>query len=258
MKQFNVDAVTLPDAWFQLVYGCVKSGKNFLIHEGSFVGHIRKEFDWVTIQIEQPFLRCVDGLPLIPEMPEGMDIPVPVTKEYIADYAPYLMTSQYNRFTEAYTYGQRINGYRVPHGIIHGMVSNAICYKPEISVDSIIGVDAMLSQVEGIIWTYKNKGHRNNQMILQIASPLDFLLIDPPCLRHIDTRIQDGKLHFFPYFRSWDLWSGLPANLAGISILQEYMASEIGVDQGEMLCTSKGLHLYDYSVDFAKIRIMEK
>ena len=89
-------------------------------------------------------------------------------------------------------------------------------------------------------------------MVLQVAHPTDMLLQDPPCLRHIDTRIQDGKLHFYPYFRSWDLWGGFPANLGGIQLLKEYVAAEIGVEDGEIIASSKGLHIYDYSFDLAK------
>jgi hypothetical protein len=57
---------------------------------------------------------------------------------------------------------------------------------------------------------------RNNQMVLQVAHPSDLTLVDPPCLRSIDTRIQDDVLNFVVYFRSWDLWNGFPANLAAI------------------------------------------
>lgn len=114
-----------------------------------------------------------------------------------------------------------------------------------------------LNQIEHIINTYKTYGYRNNQMVLQVAQPSDLLLSDPPCLRSIDTRIQDGKLHFFVYFRSWDLWGGFPANLAAIQHLKEYMAGEIGVEDGEMVVESKGLHLYDYAVPLAKIRCMQ-
>ncbi len=53
---------------------------------------------------------------------------------------------------------------------------------------------------------------------------------------------------------SWDLWSGSPANLAGIQILKEYMAGEIGVEDGEMIIESKGLHLYGYAENLAKLR----
>lgn len=76
------------------------------------------------------------------------------------------------------------------------------------------------------------------------------------CLRSIDTRIQDGKLHFVVYFRSWDLWGGFPANLAAIQHLKEYMAGQIGVEDGELIAESKGLHLYDYAVPFARMRCM--
>ncbi len=57
------------------------------------------------------------------------------------------------------------------------------------------------------------------------------------------------------YFRSWDLWAGFPSNLAGIQLLKEYMAEEIGVEPGETIALSKGMHLYDYAWDIAKIRL---
>jgi thymidylate synthase len=76
-----------------------------------------------------------------------------------------------------------------------------------------------LNQIEWIIDTYKKFGQRNNQLVLQIAHPSDLTLLDPPCLRSIDTRIQDDSLNFFVYFRSWDLWNGFPANLAAIQNL---------------------------------------
>lgn len=219
-----IEAVTLPDAWFQLVFEIFERGRMFKIDQGSFAGHTRLEFDWVDFHIHKPFLRCHDGLPLIPEFPEGSTIPAPVDKDYIRQYARYIMLPD-KAPGEQYTYGERL------------------CKK--FSGDN---------QISKVIDTYRSFGHRNNQMVLQVAQPTDIHLPDPPCLRQIDTRIQDNQLHFFPYFRSWDLWSGLPANLAGISMLQEYMANEIGVEQGEMICSSKGLHLYDFAIDLAALR----
>ena len=52
--------------------------------------------------------------------------------------------------------------------------------------------------------------------------------------------------------------SGLPANLAGIQNLKNYMAGEIGVKDGEMVVESKGLHLYGYAEDLAKMRCMKE
>jgi thymidylate synthase len=114
-----------------------------------------------------------------------------------------------------------------------------------------------LNQIEWLIETYKRFGSRNNQMVLQVAHPSDVTLLDPPCLRSIDTRIQDESLHFIVYFRSWDLWGGMPANLAGIQNLKEYMAGEIGVKDGEMIVESKGLHLYGYAEELAKLRCLK-
>ena len=67
-------------------------------------------------------------------------------------------------------------------------------------------------------------------------------------------RIKDGKLIFYPYFRSNDLWGGFPANLAGIAVLQKYMADAIGVEMGPMVYSSKGLHIYGYVELLAKLR----
>lgn len=221
MNIINIQANDLPDSWFQLLYSILDNGREFKIDRGSYAGQKRLEFDYITVQIKQPHLRDSQGWPLIPIMPDGCNIPAPTTVEYIADYAQYILTPD-KKPDEQYTYGERI-------------------YK----------------QIYEIIDRYNTYGHRNNQMVLQIAQPDDIYLDDPPCLRHIDTRIQDGKLHFFIYFRSWDLWGGYPSNLAGISILQEMMASQMGVQPGQFICSSKGLHLYDYVVDFAKIRCMK-
>ena len=100
---------------------------------------------------------------------------------------------------------------------------------------------------------YKEDGYNTNQAFMAVGDSHSIFLSDPPCLRGIDTRIRDNTLHFFVYFRSWDLWAGFPSNLAAIQLLKEYMASEIGVDDGELIAISKGLHLYQYSWELAKI-----
>jgi thymidylate synthase len=90
---------------------------------------------------------------------------------------------------------------------------------------------------------------------MEVGMPQDIRLDDPPCLRLIDTRIIDGRLHFVLYFRSWDLWAGLPSNLAAIQLLKEYMCQEIGVEDGSIVAVSKGLHLYEYTYGLALKRL---
>jgi len=160
--------------------------------------------------------------PLLPDIPPSLGIPNPVADGYLEEYLPYLMTSE-KQPGEDYTYGQYLE-----------------------------------SQIAEVIRMYKEDGHGTNQAYMTVGNPEALYLKDPPCLRGIDTRIRYGKLHFMVYFRSWDLWGGFPANLGAIQMLKEYMAEEIGVEDGEIIAASKGLHLYDYIWELAKLRTMQE
>jgi thymidylate synthase len=253
MNLQHIKATTLEDAWFQTLFKILEEGSVFTIDRGSYAGQKRLEFDWITVHIQHPNAR-----PLLPQIEAHHNIPNPVADNYLDEYLPYLMTSELKP-GESYTYGSRLTAAPVPLAwkAHHDRkpYNEILINEEEVWEKMLVKkgmADFIISQIELLIWTYKNKGYRNNQMILQVGQPNDMLLQDPPCLRHIDTRIQDGKLHFYPYFRSWDLWGGFPANLAGIQLLKEYCAAEIGVEDGEMIASSKGLHIYDYSFDLAK------
>lgn len=152
--------------------------------------------------------------PLVPDVPVGL--PPPSTNEYVEGYLPYLMTGVKNP-NEDYTYGEDLE-----------------------------------SQIPEVIRRYREDGYNTNQAHMAVGNKDSMLLKDPQCLRGIDTRVRYGALHFMVYFRSWDLWAGFPSNLAAIQILKEYMAGEIGVEDGELIACSKGLHLYDHCWDLAK------
>jgi len=153
--------------------------------------------------------------PLIPDVPQG--VPPPTSMEYVEGYLPYLMTA-HKAEEEQYTYGQYLE-----------------------------------KQINEVIRMYKEDGYNTNQAFMAVGDSQSISLSDPPCLRAIDTRIRDGRLHFIVYFRSWDLWAGFPSNLAAMQLLKEYMAGEIGVDDGELIALSKGLHLYEYVWELARV-----
>jgi thymidylate synthase len=114
-----------------------------------------------------------------------------------------------------------------------------------------------VDQISEVIKKYKEfKGDRQNTMVLRL--PQDLNLEDPPCLTIVDTEVSDDKLHFFPYFRSWDCYAGLPANLAGLQILKEHMAKEIEVKPGKTVAYSKNLHLYERQFKFAEELLTRK
>jgi thymidylate synthase len=160
--------------------------------------------------------------PLLPDIPPSLGIPNPVAEGYLEQYLPSLMTSD-KQPNEDYTYGQYLE-----------------------------------PQIAEVIRMYREDGPATNQAYMTVGNPESIYLDDPPCLRGIDTRIKNGRLHFFIYFRSWDLWNGFPANLGAIQLLKEYMASSIGVEDGQIIASSKGLHLYDYVWDLAKLRTMRE
>lgn len=260
-----VDAPNLPDLWFQAVYKVLEHGNRFTVDKGSYAGSTRLEFDYFIGRVRDPSYGS--GSPVIlPDIPSHFNIPNPAEFGYVyggpgyeRSYVEYVMTGT-KVGNESYTYGERLRNFKLTNEIRYWYTEGydqIIDYAIAKNIVTEKHGEYFVDQIEWIIHCYKTKGFRNNQMVLQVAKPDDILLQDPPCLRSIDTRIQDGKLHFVIYFRSWDLWGGLPANLAGIEVLQQYMAAEIGVQQGEFIVESKGLHLYAYAEDLARIRCMK-
>lgn len=156
--------------------------------------------------------------PIIPDIPPGLGITPPTDMEYVEGYMEKLITPIKSEH-EQYTYGEDL-----------------------------------AEQVPKVIEMYKKEGPNTNQAFMAVGSPKSIDFEDPQCLRAVDTRIRYGKLHFILYFRSWDLWNGFPANLAGLQLVKEHMAEQIGVDDGQIIASSKGLHLYDYTWEQAKLR----
>jgi thymidylate synthase len=153
--------------------------------------------------------------PLAPIMPPC--IPPPTTDENIEEYfATYLMGADL-RQNEQYTYGSFI----VPQ------IDRAI----KILLDS--------------------KGN-SNQACISIGDRESINLPDPPCLRTVAFKIVEGRLNMSVFFRSWDLFTGLPENLGGLQLVKEYVLAHlslINVQDGEIIAYSDGLHLYEQYFD---------
>ena len=154
---------------------------------------------------------------IVPNLPQG--VPPVTTSEDIANYAAKYLLKGEPEPNEIYTYGEFI----------------------------VQQLDAIVEMLRATPDT--------NQAVFAIGNEDSITQEHPPCLRLIDCRVKDGKLHFIIYFRSWDLWGGLPENLGGIQLLQAYVAELVGVKTGEFIAQSKGLHLYDYSWPSALARL---
>jgi len=162
------------------------------------------------------YIRHPEARPLLPECPPACGIPNPASNEYLEEYLPYLFTD-HKKPNEFYTYGTYLE-----------------------------------KQIEKVIGIFKKGDHETNQACMTIGDDHSIDLPDPPCLKIIDCRVNDNKLHFIIYFRSNDLWNGYPVNIASIQLLKEYMAESANLLDGEIIYSSKGLHLYDYVWEGAK------
>jgi len=151
--------------------------------------------------------------PLAPILPPG--IPPPTSDEKIEEYFLRYIVGSEKRDNEVYTYGEFISK-QLPR-ILELLISS--------------------------------KGN-TNQATICIGNIETTFLDDPPCLRSISFKVVNGKLNMTVYFRSWDLYAGLPENLGGLQRLKEIVLeylldAGLRVEDGRIIAFSDGLHLYD-------------
>jgi len=79
----NIEATTLPDAWFQCIAMITEPGvaRKRFIDSGSYEGQFRLEFDFVVFHVLFPGAR-----PLVPDIPPGLGIPPPTDMDYVNGY----------------------------------------------------------------------------------------------------------------------------------------------------------------------------
>ena len=94
----------------------------------------------------------------------------------------------------------------------------------------------------------QSKGN-SNQACISVGDTQSIFLSDPPCLRLIDFKVVNGRLNMTVFFRSWDLFAGLPENLGGLQLVKEYVLSnlqeEMDIADGCIFAYSDGLHIYE-------------
>jgi thymidylate synthase len=172
----------------------------------------------LSIEIKRP-----ENRPLVSDK-------APCDIKYVQGYAlEYLWCGE--KQDETYTYGSRLN-------------------KP-------------INQIEAAIDRYVQE-QCDRQVTLVIRLPEDIKKYvgtkrhEPPCLSLIDTEILEGKMHLTCYFRSWDAYAGLPANIAGLQLFNEAFVSEINarghlaLATGKLIFHSKNCHIYQRQFKLVK------
>lgn len=259
MEALFFRGTTLPDIWFQLVYALLKGDVPRNVYEidrGSYVGQQRLEFPYVTVQIDNPGAE-----PLIPFMPEGSNLPPPVEDmDYVNSYfTSYLMDTRLMD-NETYIYGTWLapGVERVIKQLKDSPGNNQAAVSIGGWAPTPLDKDKRLAESVLGISIPTVKGDKSLSLCVDTDDFIDpgTGQRDPACLRLLDFRYdQHNTLHMVVYFRSWDLWGGFPANLAGLQLVKEYVADAIGAADGKIIASSKGLHLYDHCIDIAAQRL---
>lgn len=214
-----IEGKTINDVWRDAMWCCVRNGYSYKIKQGSYIGQIRKQLPYIVIRIVEPWIR-----PLAVKIPEGLGFSSPTSEEKIHNYfANYLMSDIVPPNTQ-YTYGQYIT-----------------------------------SQIDRVINKLINSNGNTNQATITIGDKKSIYLEDPACLKIIDFKVVDGKLNMNVYFRSWDLFAGLPENIGGLQILKEYILSFLnGFEDGEVIAYSSGVHIYEMYFDLVNMLNVDK
>ncbi len=246
-----IEATDLGDAWFQALDKVMTGGRRYLITSGSYEGIHRSALPLV-INIKYPGTR-----PLAPQMPEGSNIPPPTTEEDIEEYLGYLMTPV-RQPGEHYTYGEDLY-WQVEWVIKHykeGGFGNNHGYMTVGRPETLYFYDRSVDYSEQIFISERSRGVVTQEYFRDNLWNKDSQnRPSSQCLRGIDTWIDEGKLHFWVYFRSWDLWGGFPVNLGGIQLLKEYMAESLEVADGAIVASCKDLHVYEHTDAVALMRL---
>ena len=265
-KPVFVEGRNLDEVWFLLLKAAFEKGRRYRITEGSYKGHERIALDFASGFIHDPHER-----PLAPQVPPHL--PSVATDEEIEDYfVNYLMNSELAP-NEDYKYATWIVGGK---SRLYFPVGEYLKQPPELqraikpSRRDMRELEYVVpNQVEWVIKHFKEKGLGNEHCCITIGDPtVNFAYDIPyseeterrtsPCLRALDFRViwANGEPHLetVVFYRSWDLVGGWPTNMGGFTLLNEYVAQEIGVKPGPLAFVCKSLHCYDFHEDYLRAR----
>ena len=213
----------IDNAWRSAMWCCIRNGYVYKVKKGSYEGQKRWQLPEAMIIIEEPWTR-----PLAVTIPENFGFAPPTSEKRINDYFEEYIIGEEKEETEDYTYGQYISR------------------QWERAVN-------LLNISEG----------STNQATITIGDSKSIFLDSPPCLRSISFKVlpeEIPKLQMSVYFRSWDLFAGLPENLGGLQLLKEFVLLHLTfkVSDGPLVAYSDGLHIYEQYFELVNLLNADK
>lgn len=204
-------AKTIPEARNTLIARAIMCGYIQIIQHGSF------ENEFYRIQLPDVSVRITnhtfDRVPVPPtaDWPKEM-----TTKHGEAYYQKYILGSVKPDKRTEYTYAERINE------------------------------DNQLFKVMEML----RVSPQTNQAVIEVGRHYDVDSSDPACLRGIQFIYDGEKLNIFVWFRSHDIFAGLPENFYGLSRLLEDVAEYADLPCGDFCYHGSASHVYSYQLDF--------
>lgn len=288
-----IKGTDLGDTWFQLLQGLYDNGRKYLITEGSYKGINRLVFDDVAGFISYPHTRPL--APIMPEgsnlpapttdhdiemyfadylmnsniqdnedykyatfiiggeyqIPKGILFNVSSFKYYMK--SPVIVPNQLDWIIKHF----KEKGFGNEHGWLtvgypESNFAYDIPYKNETNRKTspcLRGLDFRIIEIIhhqckkcGSDYTAGEEGLIKNKM----CNCFGWNLFD---------EIEKYYLHTKVIYRSWDLWGGWPTNMGGFTLLNEYVAGELGIEPGPLSFTCKSLHAYQFQLEVIKLRL---
>lgn len=103
------------------------------------------------------------------------------------------------------------------------------------------------NQLEEFIIPLLSNSPESRRALISLYDPLedsDTSKEDVPCLVSIHFRVVDKKVQVTGYIRSNDIFIGWPANIYQLFVLQRYVASKLGLEQGGLTTISGSAHIF--------------
>lgn len=217
MQVTSVQASNLSDLWFKLLGEAIDKGRIYEVSDRPHIGRKRLELEFALLHVRCPWEK------LWPDKIRQL-----FSSQYFEAYMDWLLSRG----------GVAFNG-SMPTKDYTKLIEPipALAFACDTEFD--------LSPLGLLIYKYRMYGTRTNRACIELSDLSDIARKFPACIRLIDTRVQDNKLHFFCYFRSWDLWNKFSFDLAVLERVKQYVAEQIRADNGELIASSKGIHLYE-------------
>lgn len=213
---FLVKGHKLADVWIKIVDAVMRYG----IITGTQVGYKQKQIFGLSWVIENENASNID-FSLVDDLPKNVKETAAISIKSMNQYYKEVFEKSEENKNLAYTYGNRLQRYKVNETTEFDQVKYT-----------------MIEQIKNSPTT--------RRAAATLMYPLkDYEQSDPPCLSFVQVLSDEDKLHMFAVFRSQDMYKSTFSNAYGLLKLHEHVCKETGFKPGKMHITTQTAHIYE-------------